>query len=145
MTGKSAFTEEEWRAVLEAPPLAGMLVLTAEHGGSLRETFALAKAYAEARKQHGQSELLDEIVSTKPQFDRKRYDTDEKLRQDGLQRLRDAAAALEGKATPEDVAAYREFVLGLARRVAEAHKEGGQKVSPAEQSALDEVAATLGS
>jgi hypothetical protein len=144
MTGKSAFTDEEWRAVLEAPPLAGMLVLTAEHGGSFRESFALAKAYAEAREQHGESELLDEIVSIKPQFERKRYDTPEKLHDDGLQRVRDAVAALEGKATPEEIESYRGFVQALAKRVAEAHKEGGEQVSPAEQSALDEVAATLG-
>jgi hypothetical protein len=144
MTGKSAFTDEEWQAVLEAPPLAGMVVLTAERGGSFRESFALAKAYAEAREQHGESELLDEIVAIKPQFERKRYDTPEKLHDDGLQRIRDAAAALEGKATPEEVESYRGFVLGLAKRVAEAHKEGGEQVSPAEQSALDEVAATLG-
>jgi hypothetical protein len=145
MTGKSAFTDEEWRAVLEAPPLAGMIVLTAEHGGSIRETFALAKAYAEAQRQHGQSELLDEIVSIKPQFDRKQYDTTEKLHDEGLQRLRDAAAALESKATPEEIESYRGFVLGLARRVAEAHHEGGEAVSPAEQSALDEVSSALGS
>ena len=145
MTGKSAFTDEEWRAVLEAPPLAGMIVLTAEHGGSIRETFALAKAYAEAQRQHGQSELLDEIVSIKPQFDRKQYDTTEKVHDEGLQRLRDAAAALESRATPEEIESYRGFVLGLARRVAEAHKEGGQQVSEAEQSALDEIASALGS
>jgi hypothetical protein len=145
MTEKSAFTDEEWRAVLEAPPLAGMIVLTAEHGGSIRETFALAKGYAEAQRQQGQSELLDEIVSIKPQFDRKQYDTTEKLHDDGLKRLRDAGAALEGKATPEEIESYRGFVLGLARRVAEAHKEGGQQVSPTEQSALDEIASALGS
>lgn len=145
MTEKSAFTDEEWRAVLEAPPLAGMIVLTAEHGGSIRETFALAKGYAEAQRQQGQSELLDEIVSIKPQFDRKQYDTTEKLHDDGLQRLRDAGAALEGKATPEEIESYRGFVLGLARRVAEAHKEGGQQVSQAEQSALDEISSALGS
>jgi hypothetical protein len=145
MTGKSAFTDEEWQALLEAPPLSGMLVLRAEHGGSFRETFALAKSYAEARQQHGSSELLDEIVSVKPQVERKRYGTDEELRDAGLQRLRDAAAALESKATPEDAEAYRGFVLGLAKRVAEAHKEGGERVSPAEQSALDEIASTLSS
>lgn len=144
MTGKSAFTEEEWQALLEAPPLAGMLVLTAEHGGSFRETFALAKAYAEARQQQGSSELLDEIVAVKPRFERKRYGSDEELREAGLQRLRDAAAALENKATPEDAEAYRAFVLGLGTRVAEAHKEGGERVSPAEQSALDEIGSTLG-
>ncbi len=145
MTGKSAFTDEEWQGLLEAPPLAGMLVLTAEHGGSFRESFALAKAYAEARQQQDQNELLDEIVSVKPQFERKRYGTDDELRDAALQRLRDAAAALESKATPEDAEAYRGFVVGLGRRVAEAHKEGGERVSPAEQSALDEIASTLSS
>jgi hypothetical protein len=145
MTGKSAFTDEEWQALLEAPPLAGLLVLTAEHGGSIRETFALAKAYAEARQQQGQSELLDEIVAIKPQFERERYHTEEELHDAALQGLRDAKAALESKATPEDAGAYREFVLGLARRVAEAHKEGGERVSPAEQSALDEITSTLAS
>ena len=145
MTDKSAFTEEEWDAVLEAPPLAGLIVLTAEHGGSFRETFALAKAYAEARQHEGQNELLDEIVAIKPKFDRKRYGTDEEVRNAGLQRLGAAAAALQSKATPEDVEAYRGFVLGLAKRVAEAHHEGGEAVSPAEQSALDEIAATFGS
>ena len=145
MTEKSAFTDEEWEALLEAPPLAGMVVLTAEHGGSFRETFALAKAYAEARQQQGQNELLDEIVSVKPKFERKRYNSDEELRNAGLQRLRDAASALQSKATPEDVDAYRGFVVGLARRVAEAHHEGGEAVSPAEQSALDEISAALGS
>jgi hypothetical protein len=144
MTDKSAFSDEEWEAVLEAPPLAGMLVLTAEHGGSFRESFALAKSYAEARRQHGQSDLLDEIVSVKPQFERKKYSTEEELHQAALERLRAAAAALGSKATPEDVEAYRGFVLGLAQRVAEAHHEGGEPVSPAEQSALDEIASTLG-
>src|SRR6185312_11533692 len=106
MTGKSAFTDEEWQALLEAPPLAGLLVLSSEHGGSFRETFALAKAYAEARKQQGQSELLDEIVAVKPQFERERYHSEEELHDAALQGLRDAAAALESKATPEDAAAY---------------------------------------
>jgi hypothetical protein len=144
MTGKSDFTEEEWQLVLEGPPIAGMLVLTAAGGGSFRESFALAKAYSEARQQHGESELLDEIVSTKPVFDRKRYGSAEELRGPGVQGLRDAAAVLEAKATPAELDAYRTFVLGLAKRVAEAHKEGGQQVSAAEQEAIDTIAASLG-
>jgi hypothetical protein len=144
MTGKSAFTEEEWQAVLEGPPVAGMLVLTAERGGSFRESFALAKAYSEAREQHGESEVLDEIVAAKPEFDRHKYGTPEKLTQEGMQSLRDAVAALESKATAEEVEGYRSFVLALARRVAAAHKESGESVSPAEQAALDQLAAALG-
>jgi hypothetical protein len=144
MTGKSAFTEEEWQAVLEGPPIAGMLVITAEGGGSFRETFALAKAYAEARQQHGESELLDEIVAAKPEFDRKRYGSAETLHQEGLEHLGEAVAALEAKATPEEVEDYRNFVLALGKRVAAAHKEGGESVSPTEQAAIDEIAARLG-
>ena len=145
MTGKDAFTDEEWQAIEEAPPIAGLLVLTAEHGGSFRESFALAKAYAEARQQHGASKVLDAIVAEKPRVDRHRYGTEQALQTDGMARLREAAAALQAKGTPEDVEAYRGFVLSLAQRVAEAHKEHGQAVSPAEQQALDTIAAALGS
>jgi hypothetical protein len=144
MTGKSAFTEEEWKAILEGPPIAGMLVVTAESGGSFRETFALAKAYAEAREEHGESELLDDIVSTKPQFDRHKFGSQEELKQGGLDQLREAVSLLESKATPEEVGDYRSFVLALTQRVAAAHKEHGQSVSPNEQSAIDAVAASLG-
>jgi hypothetical protein len=144
MTGKSAFTEEEWETVLEGPPLAGLLVLTAQRGGTFRESFALAKAYTEARQQHGESELLDEIVSAKPEVDRKRYSSPEELRQEGLRRLGDAVAVLQSKATPDEVEDYRSFVIALARRVGAAHKEGDESVSPAEQAAIDEIAGSLG-
>jgi hypothetical protein len=144
MTGKDAFTDEEWQAIVEGPPIAGLLVLTAEHGGSFRESFALAKAYAEARQQQGQSEVLDEIVAEKPKVDRHRYGNEEALQTDGVARLREAAAALQAKGSPEDVEAYRTFVLALAQRVAEAHKEHGTAISPSEQQALDTVAAALG-
>jgi hypothetical protein len=145
MTTQSAFNEEEWKAVREAPTVAGMVVVTASRGGSFRESFALAKAYAEARQQHGESELLDEIVATKPQFDRHRFGSPEALHDDGLQLIRDTVAVLGTKATPEEVEDYRGFVLALAQRVAAAHKESGERVSPDEQAAMDEIAAALGS
>jgi hypothetical protein len=144
VTDKSAFTDEEWQAILEGPPIAGLLTLTAEHGGSFRESFALATAYAEAREQLGQSELLDEIVSEKPKVDRHKYGTPEALQGDGIAQLRGAVEAIQAKGTPEDLAAYQRFVLELARRVAAAHKEHGEEVSPAEQQAIDTIAATLG-
>jgi hypothetical protein len=144
MTGKSAFTEEEWQTVLEGPPLAGLLVVTAQRGGSFRESFALAKAYAEARQQHGESELLDEIVSAKPEVDRHKYGSPEELQQEGPKQLTDAVAVLQSKATPEEVEDYRKFVLSLAKRVAAAHKEHGEPVSPPEQAAIGQIEASLG-
>ena len=144
MTNRADFTEEEWTTVLEGPPSAGLIVITASHGGTFRETFALSKAYAEARQQHGESELLDAIVDAKPKMDHTRYHSPDELTQHSLQHLRDAAQLLEGKATPEELEDYRRFVLGLAHRVAEAHREDGVAVSGPEQQALDEIAAAVG-
>jgi len=144
MTTKAAFTPEEWTVVREGPPTAGMIVITAAHGGMFRESFAMSKAYAEARAQHGESELLDEIVAAKPHVDHSRYHSPEELKEHGLAHLRDAVALLESKATPEERDDYRRFVLALANKVAAAHREGGQDVSPAEAAAIEEITAALG-
>jgi hypothetical protein len=144
MTRKTAFSDEEWELLREAPAVAGMMVVTAEGGGTFRETFALAKAYTEARKEHGASELLDEIVAAGPKRG-PRFHSDDELRAEGLQRLHDAAALLERKATPEEAEGYRAFVASLAERVAAAHREAGQAVSEKEQAAIAEITSTLGS
>jgi len=143
MTAKADFTEEEWNVVREGPAAAGVLVLMAQGGGSFRETWALAKSYAEARKQPGQSQLLDELASEKP--DVERHSTREEQESEGLKGLREAIALLEQKATSEEVEGYRTFVLAVARKVAEAHEEEGQPISAAEQAAIDKVASTIGS
>jgi len=144
MTGKASFTPEEWTLILEGPPSAGLIVVTAQRGGSFRESIAMAKAYVEARKHHGESELLDEIVAAKPERDHTRYHSAEELKQAGLEHLRDAVGVLESKATPEELEDYRRFVLTLADTVATAHREGGQAVSDAERAAIKEIADALG-
>src|SRR3954452_5545634 len=107
MTAKSDFSEEEWELVSEAPVVAGMIVLTAQGGGSFRETFAMSKRYGEARKKDGESQMLDELVSGAPGDDRHRYKTPELLRELGLQRIVEASALLASKATPAEVEAFR--------------------------------------
>ncbi len=149
MTGKADFTDEEWEQVLQGPPTAGMIVITAQRGGSIRESFSMAKAYTEARREHGDSELLDTIASTKPEVDHTRYHSPEELKEHGLGHLRDAVALLEQKAKPEEVDDYKRFVVTLAKRVAEAHREGflglsGERVSDAERAAIEEIAQALG-
>jgi hypothetical protein len=144
MTAKADFTTEEWQMILEAPPSAGMIVITAQRGGSFRETIAMAKSYAEARQAHGKSELLDEIVSAKPERDHTHYHSPDELKTSGLQHLRDAVAALGTKATPDEVEEYRRFILTLSAHVAAAHREHGVDVSDAEQGAINEIAAALG-
>jgi hypothetical protein len=140
MTGKSDFTEEEWKTVLEAPPSAGLLVIASDRGGSIRETFSMAKAYTEARKEHGESQLLDELVSAKPEMDHTRYHSAEELKEGTTKHLKDAVELLKSKATPEELEEYKKFIVGLANRVAEAHKG----VTDVEKSAIEEIEAALG-
>jgi hypothetical protein len=144
MTTQAAFSPEEWKVVLEGPPTAGMIVVTAARGGTFRETIAMAKAYTEARGEHGESELLDEIAAVKPKVDRTRYHSAEELRENGLDHLRNAVAVLESKATTEELQEYRRFVLTLAGKVATAHREHGQTVSPAEAEAIQQITGALG-
>jgi hypothetical protein len=144
MTTKAAFSPEEWKVVLEGPPTAGVIVITAARGGMFRETVAMSKAYAEARAEHGDSELLDEIVTARPQMDHTRYRSAEELRDDGLRHLRDAVALVDSKAASQERDDYRRFVLTLANKVAAAHREGGQSVSPAEAEAIQQITAALG-
>jgi hypothetical protein len=145
MTTKQDFTPAEWELVLEGPPSAGMLVITAQHGGTFRETVSMAKAYGEARQQHGQSQLLDEIVAAKPEVDHTRYGSMDELKTHLLAHLRDASALLAGKATAQEVQEYKGFILTLANRVASAHREGGGQdpVSQAERGAIEEIVNAL--
>jgi hypothetical protein len=143
MTTKSDFTAEQWQLILEAPPSAGMIVVTAQRGGSFRETIAMAKAYGEARQEHGKSELLDDIVAAKPERDHTHYHSFEELKQSGLQHLRDSVALLQSKATPDEVDEYRKFIVTLSQKVAHAHREHGQEVSDAEQLALNDITDAL--
>ena len=130
--------------MLGGPPSAGLIVITAAHGGTFRETWAMSKAYSEARSQHGESELLDEITAAKPEMDHTRYHSAEELRDSGLGHIRDAVALVSSKATADELAGYRHFVLAVADKVAAAHREEGQSVSPAETDAIQAITAALG-
>ena len=147
MTTKADFTPQEWDLVLEGPTSAGMIVITAQRGGVLRETVSMAKAYAEARQQHGQSELLDGIVAAKPEIDHTRYGSPEELKEHCLAHLRDAVALLDGKATPQELDEYKRFIVNLADKVAAAHREGGRDedpVSDTEKAAIASIVEALG-
>jgi hypothetical protein len=147
MTAKADFTEQEWELVLEGPTSAGLLVITAQRGGTFRETVSMAKAYAEAREHHGQSELLDAIVAAKPEIDRSHHGSPEELKAHSLSNLRDAVALLAGKATAQELDEYKRFTVNLAERVAAAHREGGRDgdaVSDVERAAIADVVRALG-
>ena len=149
MTAKSDFTPEQWQTVLAGPPAAGLMIAAAQRGGSFRESFSIAKAYTDARKQHGASQLLDDIVAEKPKIERPHAHSTQELQQQALAQLRESLAAVEQHADAGEVAAYKQFVVGLAADVAQAHREGflgfsGERVSDAERGAVGEIASALG-
>ncbi len=144
MTAKAAFEPDEWKLVEEGPTSAAMLVIMSQRGGTFRETLAIGKEYAEVRQQHGQSELLDELVASRPHVDHSRFHSPEELRDHVVGQLREAVAVLQRHAAPQEVEDYRTFVVKLSERVAGAHSEGGQPVSEAEQAAIESIKEGLG-
>ena len=152
MTSKRAFNAEEWATVVEGPFYAGMRVISADRGGTVRESLALGRVYQAARGTGGDSELLDALVKSPASIDPDRVrEAGGNIAAVASERLREAMDLLEAKATPEEVDAYKRFVMTVAQAVASAHMEGGflgiggKQVSDAENRALDEISATLGS
>jgi hypothetical protein len=148
MTTKSEFNADEWERVAQAPALAALMVMVADRGGAIRESIALGKAYAEARRDGG-SEFVKELVSTPPQLNPAEMGQPDQLREQLPQRIQEAVRTVEQKAAPEEAEEYRSFILRVADVVAHAAKEGGvlgiggKEVSEQEQAVLDELAGKL--
>ena len=151
MTRRADFNADEWATVVEAPIYAALRVIAASHGGRLRESLALGRAYQDARAHHGQSELLDELVKSPPAInaDEVRH-AQSNIAEVATQQLRDATRIVGAKATPTETDSYKTFVMSVAQAVASAHKEGGflgiggKQITDAENQALDEISSALG-
>jgi hypothetical protein len=149
MTSKADFNADEWSTVVEAPVLAGMRVVAAGRGGTIRESLAMAKVYTEARRQQGESELLDALASSPPAVDTQQARAGGDLAAVSTERLREALRLVREKGSQADDEEYRRFVLAVAQAAAEAHKEGGfigiggKTISDEEQAALDQIRSTL--
>jgi hypothetical protein len=139
----SEFTEEQWKVVRDGPALAGLIVLTADEGGTFRESLALARAYADARKRHGESALVDELASKGPPHTR-RFGSPQELRDEGLETLKEASRLVDRTRPREEAQSYRAFIVTVAERVARAHREGGDEISPSEREAFAAIAESLG-
>ena len=148
MTTKSEFNAEEWDRVSQAPALAALMVMVADRGGVIRESIALGKAYAEARRDGG-SELVQALVESPPRLNPADMGPADELRTALPQRVDEALRVVEEKATPEETQEYRDFILRVADVVAHAAKEGGvlgiggKEVSAEEQAVLDELSGKL--
>jgi hypothetical protein len=139
MATKAHFTEPEWATMHRGVTGAGMLVSMADPGftDSFGESSAMAK-YLAGQRAAGATELTRELaamrgtgfgVTSKP----------EEVRRETMAALEASVATLQAKA-PEDVASYRDLVIGLSIEVAEA-KSG---VKPSETAAIDAIKEALG-
>ena len=151
MTSKADFNAEDWSTVVDGPLYAGLRVIAADRGGTLRESMAMGRVYQEARARHSESSLLDALIASPPTIDAARVQSAQgDIAAATSAHLRRAISILEAQATPQETDAYKTFVMTVAQAVAGAHKEGGflgiggTAISAAENAALDEISSALG-
>jgi hypothetical protein len=137
MAGKADFTEQEWDQLRKGATGAGLLVSVSDRSffDSFKEAGSLAKHLVSGRS--GGSELIRELssergtgfgVSTSPQ----------EIETETIEALRGAVATLESKA-PDEVEAYKSFVLELAETVGKAAGGGDE----AEAGTIEKIRSAL--
>ena len=124
MTSKADFSEQEWETLQKGVTGAGLLVSVSDKGffDTFKEAGALAKHMSEARES-SDSDLIRELAAIKGSGFGLTSKPDE-VERETLDAERSAVALLREKA-PDDLEAYRSFVLDVAQSVAEAAKGVG--------------------
>lgn len=138
MAQKSDFTEQEWEQLRKGVTGAGMLVAVSDRSffDSFREAGSLAKYLAEGRS--GSSELTRELSSERGTgFGL--TSSPQEIESETLEALRSAVELLETKA-PDEVEAYKAFVVELAESVGKAAGGGDQ----AEAATIEKIRSALG-
>jgi broad specificity phosphatase PhoE len=160
MTSKADFTDEEWTRLKRAPFVAGMAISLADPGGpieALKETAATLKTVLGAAEQGGRGELVDALAREVAEQARERKNPLAGFKPSKgatagveiLDELREVNRIASQKATAEDAAALREWLLAAAQEAANAAKEGGfmgfraERVSEGEQRMLDSLREVL--
>jgi hypothetical protein len=145
MTDKSAFTDEEWHALTEAPLLVTAAVFAAgEHGpiSMVKEASASARAIAQPGQHGGANELIAQIAAgadtkeARHEMKEHRGPTLEASIDTAVAGLEPAAAALK-KIDPVEAAEVAAWLVDIAQAVAKAAKT----VNPAEQATIDKITA----
>jgi hypothetical protein len=140
MTTRTDFTEQEWETMQKAATGAGLLVSLADRGffDSFKEASAIAKHLKETHEQ-SDSRLVQELAAVRGTgFGL--TTSDDEVESETLAALRSAVSTLERKA-PDELPAFRAFVLDVARSVGEA---AGGGVDEAESGALAKIGEALG-
>ena len=159
MTSKADFNEEEWTRLKRAPFVAGMAISLSDPGGPIelvKETAATLRTVLGAAEAGGRGELVDAIAREVAEGSRRRENPLHGFKASGalagqeiLEELAAVNRIVSEKATPEEAAAYREWLKTAAQEAANAAKEGGflgfhaERVSEGEQRMLDKLGEVL--
>jgi hypothetical protein len=138
MAKKAEFTEQEWESLQKGMMGSGLLVSLSDRGffDSFKEAGALAKQVAEAMR-GSSSELVRELADVHGTGFGLTSSPDA-VESQTLEALQSAKATLESKA-PDELDAYRDFVLEVAQSVADA-AGGGEG---AESGAIEKIRSAL--
>jgi hypothetical protein len=163
MATKADFTAQEWDILRDAPHLVMLSVATAGSSGpigSIKEAFAPLGAIIEAAK--GNEALLrgicdrEELKAAQASLRNSiKIGGDAKAMRDQMQnaaaeKAEAANAILKQKGSPEDLNAFRQLLMNIADRTANAAKEGsflgfgGERVSEGERAVIKRISQALG-
>lgn len=158
MTTKDDFAQEEWSRILRAPFVAGMAISLADPGGPIEITKEMMATIRATTNPPSREQLLTEVTTELQAMTQKRQNPMGDFKptkgalagQQILDELRAVSEIVAAKATPEEAAAFRAWLLATAQTAAEAAKEGGfmgfraVQVSEGEQAMLEQLRAALG-
>ncbi len=159
MSVKEHFAEFEWSAVMLGPGRAGLAVVAAAPSGItgvLAELGAMGQVIRDLVARQPKTPLL-QAISDDLQQHATPADTGARaqgrnfteVRDEALQGVRQAMWLVHAKSTPEDVRAYGDLLLDIARRTAEAAREGGflgfggEQVNDAERATIADIEALV--
>jgi hypothetical protein len=157
MTTKAAFTDEEWARLLRAPMVAGMAITIADPGGPIEISKEGVATLRAASVPPSQEELLAAVALDIQAMVQQKKNPAQGFKPTSartagteiLDELRAVDAIVASKATPEETAAFRAWLIATAQAAADAAKEGGfmgfgaVRVSEGEQTMLDQLRAAL--
>lgn len=159
MSLKDNFTADEWFKVMTGPGRAGAAVVAASPSGVtglLAEAGAIATAVRESVSRERRTPLMEAVAADllgqpaarAPEQERARNVED--VKNQSLEGVRQAMWLVNAKTSPEDAAAYRDMLMLVAERTAEAATEGGflgiggERVNDKERAVIEELRQMLG-
>jgi hypothetical protein len=154
MTSKQDFTNEEWTRIRRGPLVAGVAISLADPGGPIEVAKESMATLRSATLPPSQEELLAAVALDVQALTQHKQnplgDFKPRSGQQVLEELRGVNELVTAKATPEEVEAFRGWLVASAQAAADAAKEGGfmgfgaEQVSAGEKQMLDQVRAALG-